>query len=44
VGELVHRGFLRKVREDGGELRTGLKEDEGVVGRVLEYVEYRHTI
>jgi hypothetical protein len=45
VGELVRRGGLREFGEDGGELRTGLEEDEGVVvGRVSEHVEYRHTI
>ncbi|KAJ7805611.1 hypothetical protein B0H14DRAFT_2880138 [Mycena olivaceomarginata] len=44
AGELVHRGGVHEFGEDGGELRTGL-EDEGVVlGRVSEYVEYRHTI
>ncbi|KAJ7765541.1 hypothetical protein B0H14DRAFT_2970570 [Mycena olivaceomarginata] len=43
--DLVHRGGVREFGEDGGELRTGLEEDEGVVvGRVSEYVEYRHTI
>ncbi|KAJ7805614.1 hypothetical protein B0H14DRAFT_2611267 [Mycena olivaceomarginata] len=45
VGELVHRGGVRDFGEDGGELRVGLKEDEGVVlVRVPEYVEYHHTI
>jgi hypothetical protein len=42
---VVHRGGVREFGEDGGELRTGLKEDEGVVlGRVSEYVKCRHTI